>query len=316
MSVAFWSVKLTNGKAAEVQPPEGYVLNVQQAAMTGEGHAVVKVNTVSVEGDKISSVICTLRSKTNEQCGMNLVFGYDVPVAFSSEGKGEVYLSGYYQPGPEEDDENDYDEYGEDEEDSEDEEDDEDDDDDEEAKIMSAEAAIAKLGAGRKNDLVVSGKKVSKAQLQSDSEDDDDEEDDEEDSEEDGDSEGDEEFIKKMIKRNGLQQSSRVEELDAEDSEEEEDDEDDDEEDSEEEAPPVKVQKVQSKGTVVNQKSNTPAQKGNNSKPNTPAQKPQQQAQKTPQGGKPNGNNNNNKTPNTGNKHQNSGFKSGDKRKR
>jgi len=315
MSVAFWSVKLTNGKAAEVQPPEGYVLNVQQAAMTGEGHAVVKVNTVSVEGDKISSVICTLRSKTNEQCGMNLVFGYDVPVAFSSEGKGEVYLSGYYQPGPEEDDENDYDEYGEDEEDSEDEEDDEDDDDDEEAKIMSAEAAIAKLGAGRKNDLVVSGKKVSKAQLQSDSEDDD-EEDDEEDSEEDGDSEGDEEFIKKMIKRNGLQQSSRVEELDAEDSEEEEDDEDDDEEDSEEEAPPVKVQKVQSKGTVVNQKSNTPAQKGNNSKPNTPAQKPQQQAQKTPQGGKPNGNNNNNKTPNTGNKHQNSGFKSGDKRKR
>jgi hypothetical protein len=103
MSVAFWSVKLTNGKAVEVQPPEGYVLNVQQAAYVGEAHTVVKVHTTSVEGDKLESVICTLRSKTADQVSMSLVFGYDVPVAFSAEGKGEVYLSGYYQPGPEED---------------------------------------------------------------------------------------------------------------------------------------------------------------------------------------------------------------------
>ena len=103
MSVAFWSVKLTNNKAVEVQPPEGYVLNVQNAAMVGEGSVVVKLTTTSVEGDKIDAVICTLRSKTTDQVGMSLVFGYDVPVSFVSEGKGEVYLSGYYQPGPEDD---------------------------------------------------------------------------------------------------------------------------------------------------------------------------------------------------------------------
>jgi hypothetical protein len=103
MSVAFWSVKLTNGKAVEVQPPEGYVLNVQQAALSGEGTAVIKVHTTSVEGDKLESVIGTLRSKGNDQFPLNLVFGYDVPVAFSVEGKGDVYLNGYYQPGPEED---------------------------------------------------------------------------------------------------------------------------------------------------------------------------------------------------------------------
>lgn len=143
MSVAFWSVKLTNNKPVEVQPPEGYVLNVQQAAIAGEGTAIVKVNTVSVEGDKLDAVICTLRSKTTDQVNLSLVFGYDVPVAFVSEGKGEVYLSGYYQPGPEEDDENDYDmddEDDEDEEGSEDDDEDEEDDEDygdEEANIKS-----------------------------------------------------------------------------------------------------------------------------------------------------------------------------------
>lgn len=102
MSVAYWSVKLTNGKSVEVQPPEGYVLNVQQATYVGNDHAVIKVHTTSVEGDKLESVIGTLRGKTVEQFSLDLVFGYDVPVAFSVEGKGEVYLNGYYQPGPEE----------------------------------------------------------------------------------------------------------------------------------------------------------------------------------------------------------------------
>jgi len=35
MSIAFWSVELKKGKPAEVQPPEGYVLNLQNAAVTG-----------------------------------------------------------------------------------------------------------------------------------------------------------------------------------------------------------------------------------------------------------------------------------------
>lgn len=33
MSVAFWSIELKSSKPAEVQPPEGYVLNVSQCAL-------------------------------------------------------------------------------------------------------------------------------------------------------------------------------------------------------------------------------------------------------------------------------------------
>lgn len=107
MSVAFWSVQLKSGKPVEVQPPEGYVLNVQQAVLTG-GKAgssqELKVKTVSVEGDELEAVIAVLRSGTCDQCSMSLVFGYDVPVSFSVEGNGTLHLSGYYQPGPEDGD--------------------------------------------------------------------------------------------------------------------------------------------------------------------------------------------------------------------
>jgi enoyl-CoA hydratase/carnithine racemase len=85
-----------------------------------------------------------------------------------------------------------------------------------------AEAAIAKLGAARKNDLVVSGKKAIKnAPQEEDSEDDDEEEDSEDDDSED--EAVDNEFIAKMIKRNGLAapKSARVEELDAEEDDSE-----------------------------------------------------------------------------------------------
>ncbi len=45
MSVAFWSVELKVGKPVTVSIPEGFVLNVQQAAVAGEGKTalVVKV---------------------------------------------------------------------------------------------------------------------------------------------------------------------------------------------------------------------------------------------------------------------------------
>lgn len=302
MSVAFWSCKLSGGKAVEVQPPEGYVLNVQQAAITGEGHAVIKVKTVSVEGDKIDAVIATLRAKTTDQVNLSLVFGYDVPVSFVAEGKADVYLSGYYQPGPEEegedeDEENDFDNYDS-EEDSEDDEDEEgSEDDDEEANIRNAEAAIAKLGAARK---------ALKNAPAEDSEDD--SEDEEEDSEDDSEEEKiDSAFVAKMVAKHGLAgkapKSSRVEELESE-----EDSEEGSEDESEEEAPPVKVQKVAAKGVV------TPS--GQKPKPTTPAQNNNNNKPKTPNGGN---NNQNNKTPNNnqgGNKNNNSAHKSGDKRKR
>lgn len=294
MSVAFWSAKLSGGKPVEVQPPEGYVLNVQQAAITGEGHAVIKVKTVSVEGDNIEAVIATLRAKTTDQVNLSLVFGYDVPVSFVAEGKADVYLSGYYQPGPEEegddeDDENDYDSEEDDEEGSE--------DDDEEANIRNAEAAIAKLGAARK-----ALKDAPAEDSEDDSEDDDSEEDSEDDSEEE---KIDSAFVAKMVAKHGLApKSSRVEELGSEDESEDESE----EESEEEEAPPVKVQKTQAKGVV------TPS--GQKPKPTTPAHNNNNNKPKTPNGGN---NNNNNKTPNNqgGNKNNNnSAHKSGDKRKR
>jgi cell division septation protein DedD len=110
MSVAFWSIELKVGKPVVVQPPEGYVLNVQLAALSGEGTgsgSVVRVETLAIEGETLNSVLCTLRPKTAEQCNVNLIFGYDVNATFSVTGdaKNSVFLNGYYQPAPEDGDE-------------------------------------------------------------------------------------------------------------------------------------------------------------------------------------------------------------------
>lgn len=102
MSVVFWSAKLSDGEPVEVKPPKGNVLNVRQAAITGNGHAVIKVNTVTSEGHNIEAVIATLRTETTDQVNLSLMFGYNVPVSFVAEGNADVHLSGYYQLGPQE----------------------------------------------------------------------------------------------------------------------------------------------------------------------------------------------------------------------
>lgn len=98
----------------EVQPPEGYVLNLQQAALVVEGEAKgsmqLKVQTIAIDGEEIKSVLGTLRANAVDQFSMALVFGYDVPVKFSAEGNlkgGSIHISGYFQPGPDEDDDDD-----------------------------------------------------------------------------------------------------------------------------------------------------------------------------------------------------------------
>lgn len=107
MSIAFWSIKIVGNKPVEVQPPEGYVVNVQQAALANgkdKTSYVVSVDTLAIEGEKLSAVIGTLRTTTVEQFNCNLVFGYDVPTKFSvasNDNNGAVYLSGYFQPAPE-----------------------------------------------------------------------------------------------------------------------------------------------------------------------------------------------------------------------
>ena len=58
MSVAFWSKKLIVGEAAEVQPPEGYILNLQQATYVSnvKNSAVqLSVKTIAIEGEEVKN---------------------------------------------------------------------------------------------------------------------------------------------------------------------------------------------------------------------------------------------------------------------
>lgn len=240
MSVAFWSVQLKAGKPVEVQPPEGYVLNLQLASLQGENEkcAVVKVDTLAIEGDPLSAVVCTLRTRTADQVNVNLVFGYDVSTKFSFTGdkSSSVYLSGYFQPAPEDMGSDSEDEYGDAPSDGESDSEDE-----------------APVGADAKGKMVV----------EEDSEDSEDE-----DMEDDS---VDEEFIKKMIKQN----SAGADDDDSEEDDEEEE-EDSEEEESEEELPPAKAMKPaagkSTPGKAAPQKPTTP-QTGNKNKNNTPQAK-------------------------------------------
>ena len=74
MSVAFWSVAIEQGKSVDVQPPEGYVLNLQTAALDitkdTKNPAVVKVATESIEGDAIEAILGTLKHGSAEQISL------------------------------------------------------------------------------------------------------------------------------------------------------------------------------------------------------------------------------------------------------
>lgn len=127
MSVAFWSIVIKAGAPVEVQPPEGYVLNLQQATLVTTAKNISQqlvVKTLAIEGVEVESVIGTLRSGTCDQIPLSLVFGFDVPVTFSianipgttnSDNNVSVHLSGYYQPGPQLSDDEDSDDGSDDE---------------------------------------------------------------------------------------------------------------------------------------------------------------------------------------------------------
>jgi hypothetical protein len=75
MSVAFWSAVVKTGKVCEVQAPEGYVLNLQQAALVVEGNetkgsVVLKAQTLAIDGEEIDAVLGTLRPVTQDQFSM------------------------------------------------------------------------------------------------------------------------------------------------------------------------------------------------------------------------------------------------------
>ena len=71
MSVAFWSAVVKVGKSCDVQPPDGYVLNLQQAALVDAKSALVlKAHSISIEGEKMEAVLGTLRPIQTDQFSM------------------------------------------------------------------------------------------------------------------------------------------------------------------------------------------------------------------------------------------------------
>ena len=61
------------GKSCDVQPPDGYVLNLQQAALVdcdAKSSLVLKAQSVSIEGEKMVAVLGTLRPITSDQFSM------------------------------------------------------------------------------------------------------------------------------------------------------------------------------------------------------------------------------------------------------
>lgn len=363
MSVAFWSTKLTtDGKSVVVQPPENFVLIVTNAALdiesNNKGNVGLKITTDSIDGSKDSAILCTLNGEKFPQHSLNLCLGYDVESSFSLVGakdaKGTVFLSGYFQPAPDnEGDGMDYDDeegmFDEDDSEEDDDEDDDEEDEDDESEdeikdprveelgpvdkkapvkaaapaAKAAPAPAAKAAPAAKPAVKAATGPAKKSVPEPDTED-----------------AVTAKEIKRMIAEAQAagkkydEDHSDDEEDEDDDSEEddsEEDSEEDDSEDDEEDLPPMKVQKTQPQGFS--------AQKGANNNNNKTPSKPAAPAPKTPQTGNAkaapqSGNKVNNKTPNqqqqvktpqtnnkpgqnpqSGNKNNN-GPKSGDKRKR
>jgi hypothetical protein len=202
MSIAAWSTSLKQGaNASVVQTPEGYVLNVQNAAISGKGPLQLWSRTQSIDGEDNEFLICTLRGESgSDQCQLSLVFGYDVPVEFYVKGKGDatMYISGYFQPGPEdamnsEDDEDMY--YGGMEGDEDEDSDSEMDSEDDEAKSALYRAMAA--GGASVDSSDEDSEQDADPRVQQLESDDDDSESDSEDEELDAD------FVSKMIAKKG-----------------------------------------------------------------------------------------------------------------
>ena len=211
MSIAFFGIELKKGKPSEVQPPEGYVLNLQNAAVnSSDNSASVRIfaKTRSIEDEDLTILLATLRPNMIDQCQLSLVFSYDVPVEFhietsTKDKECKVYLSGYFQPGPEDDDD---DEDMEGMEGMDSEEDDEFGSDDEEDDEETAELykALAAKGGSSEGDSDSDSDEDGRVEELAESDSDSDSESDDEDKE------LDEKFINKMIAKNGPSGSSKA----------------------------------------------------------------------------------------------------------
>jgi len=123
--LAHCAYEISSGQDCVFRPPEEYVLNVAQIALTAEAQGfgkttkggkssdsklpkelpptVVLVTSKNLQGDDVTSTVCTLDGMCR-QCSVALSFGWDEDVKFSlhpAGGQGPVSLTGYLQPSPE-----------------------------------------------------------------------------------------------------------------------------------------------------------------------------------------------------------------------
>ncbi|KAK1932404.1 hypothetical protein P3T76_011988 [Phytophthora citrophthora] len=97
--VAFWGYEVTETKAAVVDVPEGFVLNVVNATSTGDAQVALGLETQQLDGKSFKGVVAHLGAKQPLQVKLDLVFGHKVKF-YLAKGSGTVNLTGYFQAGP------------------------------------------------------------------------------------------------------------------------------------------------------------------------------------------------------------------------
>ncbi|KAL4161577.1 hypothetical protein PRNP1_002129 [Phytophthora ramorum] len=102
--MAFWGCKVTETKAAIVEVPEGFVLNVCNATSSAsnptDAQLALGLETQQLDGKAWKGAVAHLGGASQPlQVKLDLVFGHKVKF-YVANGSGAVNLTGYFQPGP------------------------------------------------------------------------------------------------------------------------------------------------------------------------------------------------------------------------
>ena len=100
VQVSFWGIVVEEKRMVRVHPRKGLVLNIQMVALETTKTEPCDKCTLYIEVDQKTHVLCTLRPMQMENVKLDLVFGSDKVIKFGVSGTGRVHLTGYYQPGP------------------------------------------------------------------------------------------------------------------------------------------------------------------------------------------------------------------------
>jgi len=118
MAVIFFGEVVSAGKPLSYEVPEGFVLNICQAALGAQakGNASLLVGAENASGEQSKVVVCTLRAQKTEHTQLSLVFDSESPIVFEVEGNESVNVTGFLQLSNDEDydgeDDEDIDIYG------------------------------------------------------------------------------------------------------------------------------------------------------------------------------------------------------------